>query len=137
MRSGTAASRRLQTSLALYSSELAAVVLLCDSPPPRLAPPTTLLAAAAQAATEHHFADVDAQLRLVAERVKGPVSLASFGALASAVPSAPKRVDDGFTKLAARRVRRRRNRLLKSYFFYNAVTGRTSRAPDGTLHAYP
>ncbi|XP_026313660.1 protein C12orf4 homolog isoform X1 [Hyposmocoma kahamanoa] len=70
---GTAASRRLQTSLALYSSELAAVVLLCDSPPPRLAPPTTLLAAAAQAATEHHFADVDAQLRLVAERVKGPV----------------------------------------------------------------
>lgn len=74
MCSGTAASRRLQTSLALYSGELAAVVLLCDSPPPRVAPPTTQLAAAAQSATEHHFADVDAQLRRIAERVKDPVS---------------------------------------------------------------
>lgn len=67
-------SRRLQTSLALYSGELAGVVLLCDSPPPRLAPPTTQLLAAAHAATEHHFADADAQLRLVVAQVKDPVS---------------------------------------------------------------
>lgn len=78
----TAASRRLQTSLALYSTELAAAVLLCDSPPPRAAPPTSQLVAAAQAATEHHFAHVDAQLRQVAERVKEPVSRSLSLALA-------------------------------------------------------
>ncbi|KAL0860747.1 hypothetical protein ABMA27_009297 [Loxostege sticticalis] len=68
----TEASRRLQTSLSLYSSELSACVLVCESAPSRPAPPTAALAAAAAASTEHHFAHVDAQLREIAERVKEP-----------------------------------------------------------------
>lgn len=69
----TDSSRRLQTSLSLYSSELSAVVLLTESPPRRPAPPTTLLLDAAARSTEHHFADVEHQLRDISERVQEPV----------------------------------------------------------------
>ncbi|KAJ8715346.1 hypothetical protein PYW07_009828 [Mythimna separata] len=69
----TESSRRLQTSLSLYSSELAGVVLLTESPPRRPVPPTTLLLDAAARSTEHHFADVEHQLRDISERVQEPV----------------------------------------------------------------
>ncbi|XP_026754059.1 protein C12orf4 homolog [Galleria mellonella] len=64
------ASRRLQTSLALYSAELAGVVLLADAPP---RPPAALLRATARSA-DHHFAPLDLQLRDIADRVKEPVA---------------------------------------------------------------
>ncbi|XP_063834403.1 protein C12orf4 homolog [Ostrinia nubilalis] len=59
-------SRRLQTSLGLYSTELSACVLISDRVPPDALP-------AAAAATEHHFPSVDAQLREIAERIKEPL----------------------------------------------------------------
>ncbi|XP_028170012.1 protein C12orf4 homolog [Ostrinia furnacalis] len=58
-------SRRLQTSLGLYSTELSACVLISDRVPPDALP-------AAAAATEHHFPSVDAQLREIADRIKEP-----------------------------------------------------------------
>ncbi|KAG6444247.1 hypothetical protein O3G_MSEX003306 [Manduca sexta] len=62
----TESSRRLQTSLSLYSSELSGVVLLSESPPsPRLA-------AAATGSTEYHFCDLDRQMRQIDEQVKEP-----------------------------------------------------------------
>ncbi|XP_075986379.1 FERRY endosomal RAB5 effector complex subunit 3 [Anticarsia gemmatalis] len=67
-------SRRLQTALSLYSSELAGLVLLTESPPRRPAPPTTSLVAAATASTEHHFADVELQLKDISEKVHDPVA---------------------------------------------------------------
>lgn len=66
-------SARLQTALSLYSTELAGAVLLADSPPCRPAPPTSLLLAAAARSTEHHFADVEHQLRDICEKVQEPV----------------------------------------------------------------
>ncbi|CAB3222900.1 unnamed protein product [Arctia plantaginis] len=65
-------SRRLQTSLSLYSSELSGVVLLTESPPRRPAPPTTTLVSAATSSTEHHFADVELQLKEISEKVREP-----------------------------------------------------------------
>lgn len=65
--SPTETSRRLQTSLGLYSSELCGVVLLSEG-----GPPLRGLAGAAKASTEHHFADVDHQLRELMARVKEP-----------------------------------------------------------------
>ncbi|KAJ0170965.1 hypothetical protein K1T71_013737 [Dendrolimus kikuchii] len=68
----TETSRRLQTSLALYSTELTGVVLLSESAPSRPSPPTTTLMAAARESTEHHFPDVEQQLREITDKVKEP-----------------------------------------------------------------
>lgn len=69
----TESSRRLQTSLSLYSSELSAVILLSESPPERPSPPTTQLVDAAKSSTEYHFHDVEYQLREISKKVKEPV----------------------------------------------------------------
>ncbi|XP_045780598.1 protein C12orf4 homolog [Maniola jurtina] len=57
-----------QPALALYSGELSGAVLLVDSMPTR-----SPLLSSARAAAEHHFPDVDAQLRHIAEAIKEPV----------------------------------------------------------------
>ncbi|XP_041973754.1 protein C12orf4 homolog [Aricia agestis] len=57
---------RVQPALALYSSELSGVVLLSDTSPTR-----SPLAKTART-TEHHFPDLDQQLREIVQRVKEP-----------------------------------------------------------------
>ncbi|KAJ2940024.1 hypothetical protein O0L34_g14057 [Tuta absoluta] len=69
----TETSRRLQTSVGLYGSELSAVVLLCESGPARPAGATARLLGAAAGSTEHHFQHADTQMRAVADRVAQPV----------------------------------------------------------------
>ncbi|XP_059062974.1 protein C12orf4 homolog [Achroia grisella] len=66
----TEASRRLQTSLALYSGELSGVVLLAPSGAPTA--PAGLHAAAA-ASADHHFPPLDVQLKDIADRIKEPL----------------------------------------------------------------
>ncbi|XP_046973011.1 protein C12orf4 homolog isoform X1 [Vanessa cardui] len=56
---------RVQPALALYSSELSGAVLCADA---RVRSPQL------RAATEHHFADLDAQLRRIADAVEEPAA---------------------------------------------------------------
>ncbi|XP_045533252.1 protein C12orf4 homolog [Pieris brassicae] len=58
---------RAQPALGLYSNDLSAVVLLAEHEPSR-----SPLVALARQATEHHFDDVEIQLRDIAEKVKEP-----------------------------------------------------------------
>ncbi|KAM3956499.1 LOW QUALITY PROTEIN: FERRY endosomal RAB5 effector complex subunit 3 [Aphomia sociella] len=64
------ASRRLQTSLALYSSELSGVVLVADA-----APRDSTLLHAAGSTAEHHFAPLHRQLRDIEDKVKQPAEI--------------------------------------------------------------
>ncbi|XP_038219487.1 protein C12orf4 homolog [Zerene cesonia] len=58
---------RVQPALALYSNDLSAVVLLADHKPTR-----SPLIKLARQATEHHFDDVEIQLRDISEKVQEP-----------------------------------------------------------------
>ncbi|CAG4970583.1 unnamed protein product [Colias eurytheme] len=58
---------RVQPALALYSNDLSAVVLLADHKPTR-----SPLVKLAREATEHHFDDVEIQLRDISEKVLEP-----------------------------------------------------------------
>ncbi|CAK1594271.1 unnamed protein product [Parnassius mnemosyne] len=60
------AAARLQPALALYSGELAGAVLLADS-----APRSPLLRLAA-GSTEHHFDDINTQLRRIVDALRDP-----------------------------------------------------------------
>ncbi|CAG4945248.1 unnamed protein product [Parnassius apollo] len=62
------AAARLQPALALYSGELAGAVVLADSSPPRS--PLVRLAASS---TEHHFDDINTQLRRIVDALRHPV----------------------------------------------------------------
>ncbi|GBP28789.1 Protein C12orf4 homolog [Eumeta japonica] len=68
----TETSRRLQTALGLYSTELCAAVLLAESAPPRHSPLTKQFTDVCRRSTEYHFPDVDQQLRTLMEKVKEP-----------------------------------------------------------------
>ncbi|KAL4711586.1 hypothetical protein ACJJTC_003603 [Scirpophaga incertulas] len=67
------ASRRLQTALSLYSSELSACVVVSAGGPSQGGGTPLAALQVATAAADHHFPALDAQLRDIEERLKEPV----------------------------------------------------------------
>ncbi|KPJ02967.1 Uncharacterized protein C12orf4-like [Papilio xuthus] len=66
------AAARLQPALALYSGELTGAVVLCEAGPAGTGDPPQRLLRLAAAATEHHFDDINRQLRHIAEAIRAP-----------------------------------------------------------------
>ncbi|XP_045539912.1 protein C12orf4 homolog [Papilio machaon] len=66
------AAARLQPALALYSGELTGAVVLCEAGAAGAGEPPQRLLRLAAAATEHHFDDINRQLRHIAEAIREP-----------------------------------------------------------------
>lgn len=67
-------SRRLQTALELYSSDLCGLVIMADSPPPHYSGLAKKINNACQQSTEFHFPQMEDQLEKIMTEVKEPVN---------------------------------------------------------------